>query len=99
MEHIVQFGVSIDDEAIQKMVAQKASNEVIKNIELLTKGGYLGESKLEKMAREQIAQVISDNKDLIIDKAVKTVCDNIRNSKRYRDALVDVVSCVKEVEE
>lgn len=99
MEHIVQFGVSIDDDAIMKIVASKASDEVLKQVRKFAEGSYYSESKLERMAKEEIAQVVADNKDLIIDKAVKCVCDNIRNSKRYREALADVVDCVKEVGE
>ena len=87
MEHIIQFGVNIDDDAIMKMVSNKASDEILNQVKELTKSSYYSASKLEIMAMDEISKVVADNKDVIIDKAVKVVCDNIRNSKKYRQAL------------
>lgn len=32
MEHIIQFGVTVDDDAIRKRIEEQASNTVIKEI-------------------------------------------------------------------
>lgn len=99
MEHIIQFGVSVDDDAILAMVSKKASDEVLKQVRDLANGNFYNGSKLERMAREEISKVVAENKDVIIDKAVKVVCDNIRNSKKYRDALVYCAEHMKGEEE
>lgn len=88
MEHVIQFGVTIDDDAIQRSVVESATKRIIDAVERDTKRGYYGqESYLYDLMKEEVKRVIDENKDRIIDKATKELAKNMSKTKAVREAL------------
>jgi hypothetical protein len=93
-EHIVQFGVCIDDDAIAKGVQQSAEKEVIKMIcekvedVIYAKYGYSYSrvnkddlSPLRYIVEHKVDEVINENKQFILDNASKILADKLARSK------------------
>lgn len=100
MEHIVQFGINIDDAAIAEAVKRDAYKGVIKQLtdearKALPKkyeyGGYGKEEVdwcgiIDDEVEERVSAIISDKSDEIVDMAVKRVYDSIIRRKPFREA-------------
>ena len=100
MEHIVQFGINIDDTAIAEAVKRDAYKEVIKQLtdeareELPKKYDYRsygnGEVDWRGIIDEEVAKrvgaIIDEKADEIVDMAVKRVYDSIIRRKPFREA-------------
>lgn len=100
MEHVVQFGINIDDTAIAEAVKRDAYKEVIKQLtdearKALPKkcayGGY-GKGKVDwrgivgDEVEKRVSAIISDKSDEIVEMAVKRVYDSIIRRKPFREA-------------
>lgn len=99
MEHIVQFGVTIDDDKIEKMIMDQASRECLKSINdsvsKFTKDSYYSDSRLSAMFKDEVKKVVAENKDQIISEVVKQVSTNLMKTKDMIAAkarLVDVLN-------
>lgn len=100
MEHIVQFGINIDDAAIAEAVKRDAYQEVIKQLTdearktLPKKSAYGCYSKGEvdwrgivgKEVEKQVSTIVADKSDEIVEMAVKRVYDSITRRKPFREA-------------
>lgn len=98
MEHILQFGINIDDEAIKKAIEERAGKEVKEELKqsvkahiLHTWGGFTAE------ANEVIKEVMNEWKDEILELAVADVTTTMKRSKKYREALANIVEDINEV--
>lgn len=89
MEHILQFGVTIDEQAIVDHVKERASREIIKKVEKeidkYTHGWQ--DTKLDNLFREEIKKVLNANKDEIIDKSVTRLASNMAKTKAVKDMI------------
>lgn len=92
MEHLIQFGVTIDDDKIEQMVMKKATEEVMKqindSIKEITKSPYYrsGDSELKNIFREEVRNVVNENKDKIIEEVIKQVSKNLMQTKKFIEA-------------
>jgi len=100
MEHILQFGISIDDKAIKDRIEEAAVNKMaddlsksVKNRLFRTDGWDSG--KFTADAEQIIRNVMNEYKDEIISQSVNMVVDTIKHSKKYREALADIVEEMK----
>ena len=91
MEHIIQFGITIDDDAIKKNIEEKATNKIVGAVTQSLKdklfnryGGFTYDSQ------EMFKQFLDKYKDEIIANAVDQVVDSIKRSKKYKEALAKV---------
>lgn len=91
MEHIVQFGITIDDDVIKKNIEEKATNKIVGAVTQSLKdklfnryGGFTYDSQ------EMFRQFLDKYKDEIIANAVDQVVDSIKRSKKYKEALAKV---------
>lgn len=91
MEHIIQFGVTIDDDAIKKNIEEKATNKIVGAVTQSLKdklfsryGGFTYDSQ------EMFGQFLDKYKDEIIANATAQVVDSIKRSKKYKEALAKV---------
>lgn len=100
MEHIIQFGVSIDDDKIEKMVMQKAADELMKQIKNETsefaKEDWVHQSKLKNLFKEEVKDVIERNKETIIEKVIKEIVTNMMKTKAIVEAKQRIVDSVGE---
>lgn len=100
MEHIVQFGINIDDAAIAEAVKRDAYKEVVKQLTdearkaLPRKCEYGGYGKrevdwrgiIDEEVEKRVSAIISDKSDEIVEMAVKRVYDSIIRRKPFREA-------------
>lgn len=100
MEHVVQFGINIDDAAIAEAVKRDAYKEVVKQLtdearKALPRkyeyGGYgKGEVDWRGIIDEEVAKrvgaIIDERADEIVEMAVKRVYDSITRRKPFREA-------------
>lgn len=100
MEHIVQFGINIDDTAIAEAVKRDAYKEVVKQLTdeareaLPRKCAYGGYGKgevdwrgiIDEEVEKRVSAIISDKSDEIVEMAVKRVYDSIIRRKPFREA-------------
>ena len=100
MEHVVQFGINIDDTAIAEAVKRDAYKEVIKQMTdearkaLPRKYEYGGYGKgevdwrgiIDEKVAKRVSAIIDERHDEIVDMAVKRVYDSIIRRKPFREA-------------
>ena len=88
MEHIVQFGVTIDDDAIQKHVMQKASEQVVKDVrENLFYFRYGRPDSFKSEIADMVKSVLEESKDEIIKLAAHEVAETMKRSKKYKEIM------------
>lgn len=98
MEHIVQFAIGIDDDAIVKKVSENAEREIINDLKqkvanrifqhnYYTKNADPDRDPLTDFAKKIITSVIEDNKDVIIEKAAEHLADKLARSKKGKEIL------------
>lgn len=92
MEHIVQFGVSIDDSAIQRRV-EDSCVEAVKN--KITKCFFdqYGTPKFE--TEEIIKNWLNDHKDEVIKRAAEVIAEKMYKSTKVRQSIIE--KCGEEV--
>lgn len=100
MEHIIQFGITIDDDAIKKNIEEKARNQIIKEVkEEIKKELFVGNgwnADLSYKVRELIKETVRECQDQIIEKATTELVDTMKRSKKYREALAKIVEAADE---
>lgn len=92
MEHIIQFGVTIDDERIKQHIEDKATKQICDSItqsmkDRLFKSKYGGFSY---EAEEMMGKFLDKYKDEIIANATAQVVESIKRSKKYKTALAQI---------
>jgi hypothetical protein len=96
MEHIVQFGISIDDDKIKKTVEDNVMKQVsgaIKNdcIKALVgrkdASNYDYTQKIREMINDNIQRFFEDNKDKIIEVASDKLVEKLAKTKAVREAV------------
>ena len=103
MEHIVQFGINLDDASIAEAIKRDAYKDVIKQLkdearrDLPSRYYHGGDVDWKGMFREsideEVAAIVSKKQDEIVEMAVKRVYDSLTRRKSFRDACkrMDVV--------
>lgn len=102
MEHILQFAVSIDDTAIEKLVIEGATkqlaNEIIdkakKSIGLADRYGRIildedGEGYF--IVKEAIEKAVKEREDEIIDRVIDRIVEKTYRGKKYQKMLDNFV--------
>lgn len=96
MEHIVQFGITIDDEYIKKNIEKSAENVVAKEMaEQVRKAlvmRWCGNDEPTIYFDKKITEVINEHKDEIINLAADRLAERLRRTK----AVKDIVKSIKE---
>lgn len=100
MEHVVQFGINIDDSSIAEAIKRDAYKDVIKQLtdearkDLPKRCEYSGYGKKEvdwhgiigEEVENRVGAIIDEKADEIVDIAVKRVYDSIIRRKPFREA-------------
>lgn len=92
MEHIIQFGITVDDDAIKKHIAEKATKQVVDAINRDLKDKLFSNygTGFSYSAEDMIGNFLDKYKDEIIERATAEVVDSIKRSKKYKAALAQV---------
>jgi len=97
MEHIVQFAIGMDDEAIRKRIEEHAYEDVLKSLEdkamhTINSGStYMRDTRIENMMQRAIAVLVDSHKDEIIDKAADLLAEKFSRTKKFREAMGAVI--------
>lgn len=99
MEHIVQFGINLDDNAIRQSIVAQAAEECRKAIKEL-KGNYYDKDGIRAIvayeASIQINRLIKENSEEIISRAVKEVANSLTRTKVFREAAGTLADEIRE---
>jgi len=104
VEHVVQFGINIDDETIRKVIEEKALDQVCDQIrkdiekDLPKKYTYNrgNETDWKEVAKDAVSNIIAEHKDEIIEKAIDSIARSIRSSKKFREEYGAMIDDFKE---
>lgn len=97
MEHIVQFGVTIDDDAIQKHVMQKASEQVAKDVRENLFYFRCGRPEgFKSEIADMVKSVLEESKDEIIRLAAQEVAETMKRSKKYKEIMKAIEETVND---
>ena len=100
MEHIIQFAIGIDDEAIRQRVIETAEKKIMETITFdvrkqIFQKHYYKQDKLtddlQYWVEEKVEHILEDCKDAIIERAAEKLADKLSRTKKAKEALNDVV--------
>jgi cytoplasmic iron level regulating protein YaaA (DUF328/UPF0246 family) len=94
MEHIVQFAIGIDDDAIRKRVIDSAYNDVVKQLmdeakreTKLSSNSYWAKESWNNIIDRALREYFDENKDLIIDLAATKLVDSYKRTKAFKETM------------
>lgn len=102
MEHIVQFAIGIDDEAIKKKIEESAEKQIIDkfykdfvdSVAIDWHGDFKNNTRLSNgfrsMARQAVETVIDEYKNTIIEETAKILADRLLKTKAAKEMLKTV---------
>lgn len=100
MEHIVQFAIGIDDEAIRNRVTESAEKQITESIKRDVEGtifckewhsNNVDKNNPKEWVKDMVKDVIEANKDQIIEAAVVELAKNMAKTKAVKEAMAKVV--------
>ena len=97
MEHIVQFGINIDDGAIKNLITTKAAETIVKEVkrslEIDDRYGYR-DSVVTKLVNKEVDVFLVSHKDEIIKEAGKDLAARLVRTKKVKEMTAQVIkSC------
>lgn len=98
MEHILQFGINIDDEAIKKSVAKNAEKSITESIQnkvekeiFRRKGWGADDVEFTRWAEQIVIGYLTRHKEEIIHEAAKMLSDRLLRTKAVKEAVNGVL--------
>ena len=100
-EHIVQFGINIDDEQIKKTIEKNAMQQVVTTFrndvikEMTGKHNYTKfeySTKMWNAINEQIKTFLDENKEEIINIASDKLVERLAKTKKVKDMVANTIS-------
>ena len=95
MEHIVQFGICVDDEKIKETISKNVEKAVIGKIskeimeEVFSNTGY-GNTSIRPWVYDLVGDIVDNNKDKIIEIAVQGLIKSMARTKIVKDKLKEI---------
>ena len=100
MEHIIQFGITIDDEVIKQNIEKKAREQITEELKKeIRKELFVGTGwnmDLSYKVKELIKETVRECQDQIIKDATDQLVDIMKRSKKYKEALAKIVEAADE---
>lgn len=90
MEHIVQFGIAIDDNAIKQRVEAQALDQVVSKFVAEMKANLprkYGDIDWGSVAYRAVRDFIDENKAEIIEEMKAALVEKVTRTKAYREAV------------
>ena len=106
MEHIVRFGIGIDDEAIRKIIMEKAEKSILNDLKkqirtdidnqifVIDRDWYSKNYKkvdLQDWVKDFVMKTLEDNKEQIIEMASEKLADKMSRTKAVKEAMTEKV--------
>ena len=101
IEHIVQFGITIDDEQIKKTIEKNAMQQVVATFrndiikEMIGKNNYTKSDYSTMMwnaINEQIKMFLDENKEEIINITSEKLVERLAKTKKVKDMVANTIS-------
>lgn len=91
MEHVVQFGIILDDSAIERAVVETATEQVkedlMENVTRNMPHNSWGGVDWPRSAAEMLQGWLDDNRDELMDMAATKLADKAFRSKAWKERL------------
>ena len=96
MEHIVQFGITVDDDAIKNLIVNKASETVVKEVkrELGVDNKYFSNGVVTKMVSDEVQNQFNLHKEEIIEATAKALTEKLIKTKLVKERVSKVLDNV-----
>lgn len=96
MEHIVQFGITVDDNAIKNLIVNKASETVVKEVkrELGVDNKYFSNGVVTKMVSDEVQNQFNLHKEEIIEATAKALAEKLIKTKLVKERVSKVLDNV-----
>ena len=97
MEHIVQFAIGIDDEAIRKRIEASAEKQIIDSIRedisdhIFRETTWAKDSVLQNWVKDIVVDAILEHKDEIVTSAASQLCEYMKRTKAVKQAVAVAV--------
>ena len=106
MEHNVQFGIGIDDEAIRKIIMEKAEKSILDDLKkqirtdidnqifVIDRGWYGNDCKrvgLQDWVNDLVVKLLEDHKTELIERASEKLADKMSRTKVFKEAMAEKV--------
>ena len=100
MEHVIQIGVSVDDEAIQKQIIASAETKIVTEIKsqveetIFHRRNYYGSTRTElsEVGAQVVREWLDENSDKVIELAGKLIADKVYRSKAWKAKYSEVTA-------
>ena len=105
MEHIVPFGINIDDTAIKKAIENNVMNQVASSIKNDAMKSLTGKknctnfdytSKLREIIETVTCEFLEANKDEIIEETSKKLVERLAKTKAVKDMVNSTINSLLE---
>lgn len=100
MEHIVQFAIGIDDDAIKDRIMQNAEKKITDDIEQQVRDALFDrgwkkhaniDDPLNGYSERIVSNFLEQHKQEIIDKAAEHLADKLSRTKAAKEMLTEVL--------
>lgn len=95
MEHIVHFGISIDDEAIAERIMVNAEKIIVQKIQQKVERAIFaptfGKTHLNIEAEDILMKWLDDNKEKILELASEALANKMARTKAVRTAIENIL--------
>lgn len=98
MEHIVQFGITVDDEAIKQTIEKQALNQVCSQMRgdimkaIGVSNNFEWKSKIGEITKDVVGDFFDINKDEIINLAADKLADKLWKTKQVKEKVAEVMN-------
>lgn len=91
MEHLIQFGVNIDDEALKKAIMVSASNVVIKEVkdQLSIGNDWRRSDRVRQIISDEVLKWLNNNSEAILDLSAKLISEKVMRSKAMKEKIIN----------
>ena len=97
MEHIVQFAIGIDDNAIKKRIEDNAYDDIVERLIKEAKNDLPQVRSFERgvnwrfLVDDRLDYFLEKNRDDIIDAAAEKLCESFKRTKAYKEKMTEVM--------
>lgn len=95
-EHIIQFGVGIDEDVIMERVYKSAEKAIVEDLKnefktvVFETDRWGNKSGLSDWVEEKLNEFLQENRDIILDKATAMLVDKMGRMKVVKEAAGDI---------